>query len=177
MLSVRSYLIEHKGFTERQYRYILSKSKLNQWHIRREEIQNQVVSAKATNIVDKIVRSHELAIRTSNLNLLQINRKLTRFNPSTGRSIDLLNCAKALSISQDSGMAAYGLSVEGLRLILENQDQLKVSPSSHPQVSETEKLNKAVARLEYDDVVDIIKAQRRKRRELAALKQKTEDMP
>ena len=176
-LSVRSFLIEHKGFTARQYRYIIGKAKLNQWHIRREEIQNQVVSAKTNGIVNRIVKSHEQVLKTANLNLLQINNQLTKFNPSTGKSMDLLNYARAMSVIQNTEMIACGISAEGLKTILESRDDINpLNPQ--PTISDDfEKSKKAAARLDYDDIVDLLKERRRKQRELAALTQKTEDKP
>ena len=54
-----------------------------------------------------------------------------------------------------------------------------MKPLNKIGVDENEKITKAVERLDYDDIVDLIKARRRKQRELVATlaKEETEDKP
>lgn len=165
-LSVRGFLIDIKGFSPRQYRHIISKAKLLSWTIRKEEIQNGVASATIGATINLAVKSHEQYYKSSQLNLIQLTKQICKFDTSNGKSEDLLNLTKALSLNQNIAFTSLGLpNGSGIKEILEKLD---CDQSKKNLDIENSSAAAAASKLSYDDIVDLLKERRLKKQKLIA---------
>ena len=176
--SIRHYLTKVKGLTERQYRYLMAKADQNSWLHKRSEIESKVEATYVETYADKVFKSTTSQHKSAQLALYKITSKISKLKTEDSNSIDFYNLTKALAIAQEVSLKALGLSEESLRRMFKDQD---TQVSNLKPINEEKEIAKAVQRLSYDDVVDIIKAKRRKLRELNMANSKTtadeEDTP
>lgn len=166
--SIRNYLIEVKGLTERQYRYILKKAPLKTWATKRQSIEAKTEEAQIETYVERVSKTAENQIRSANLAFLKITNQIAKYDPIKHNSTALLNLSKALREAQDVAFKALGLTEDSMRRVYalneENYQNLKQVNTA----SKVDQINAAAARLDYEDIVDLLKAQsarRKKQRE------------
>lgn len=179
--SIRNFLIKVKGLTERQYRYLMTKADQNSWNRKRREVEIKIQDSHVESYVDKVFRITDAQHKAAQATLLKITNKIIKLDTDKCQSVEILNLTRALATAQEVSFKALGLSDESLRrAFTEKENHIgNLKPVNRISVEENEKINKAVERLDYDDIVDLIKARRRKQRELAAtvVKEETEDKP
>ena len=161
--SIRHYLTKVKGLTERQYRYLMAKADQNSWSTKRKEVESKVEAEYIETYVDKVMKTTESQHKAAQLALLKVTSKMAKLNVELTHSGDYLNLTKSLALAQDVSLKALGLNDESLRRIFKDKDSQieNIKP-----LNDSNEIEKAMQRLSYDDVVDIIKAKRRKLREL-----------
>lgn len=171
------------------------------WREKRKELQDQVTEKIARRYVDKIAELAEGHLKSSNLVHLKSVEFLTKLSIEPARdkagkmimdgkgkpvwrgirSQDILNAAQAIKESQHIMRKALGISDRdefGLQQMLTRLEQKNEVHNTQVNINinaEGRELAEAVKKLSYDDVVDIIKAKRRKAREIEAKKIEGED--
>lgn len=165
--SIRNYLTKVKGLTERQYRYLMTKADQSSWLHRRSEVESKVEATYVETYVEKVFKSTTSQHKSAQLALYKITSKISKLTTEDTNSIEVFNLTKAL-----------GLNDESPRRMLKDQDS---QVSNLRLINHEKEIEKALQRLSYDDVVDIIKAKRRKLRELNTANSKStvddEDTP
>lgn len=177
-LSVRSFLLEVKGLTERQYRYILQKYDLSTWTRQRQTIETKTRAAQIESYVDKATRSLDVQFKAAQLLFMKITNQIATLSLEKQNANLIAKLTIALADAQAINNKALGLTEESIKRIY----AMRESQQGAAQINSAEreaKIANAVQRLDYDDIVDMIKARRRKQRELAATlpKEETEDKP
>lgn len=168
---------------------------------KRTQLQDNVTEKIAKRYVDKIAEMSESHLKSSNLIHLKSVEYLSKLSIEPARdkhgkiltdgkgkpvfrgirSQDLLNAALAVKESQNIMRKALGISDRdefGLAQILNKIEQKNEIHNTQVNITvntEEKEISKAVEKLSYDDVVDIIKAKRRRMRELEAQKAKDEE--
>lgn len=174
--SIRNFLIKVKGLTERQYRYLMTKADQNSWHRKRREVEIKIQDSHVETYVDKVFRITDAQHKAAQATLLKITNKILKLDADKCQSVEILNLTRALATAQEVSFKALGISDESLRRVFaEKENHIGgLKPINPTSVDESEKINRAVERLDYDDIVDLIKARRRKQREIAATLQRVE---
>lgn len=168
----------------------------DEWREKRRALQDGVTEKIAKRYVDKIAEMSESHLKSSNLIHLKSVEFLSKLSIEPARdakgkiildgkgkpvfrgirSQDLVNAAIAVKESQNIMRKALGINDRddfGLQQILNKIEQKNEIHNTQVNITvntEDAKLAKAVERLEYDDIVDLIKARRRKMREIEAKK-------
>lgn len=188
----RSWL-NSQGYSDRAAHAILDLLPSDEWKEKRRSLQDGVTEKIAKRYVDKIAEMSESHLKSSNLIHLKAVEYLSKLSIEPARdakgkiivdgkgkpvfrgirSQDLVNAAVAVKESQAIMRKALGINDRddfGLQQILNKIEQKNEIHNTQINIINTEdsKIAKAVERLDYDDIVDLIKARRRKAREIEA---------
>ncbi len=152
--SLRAFLLDTKGFTERQYRYILDRSPAIEWNIRKEEIQNKVVSETIESFAEQAAQVHRGFITAAELATAVTQRTLAA-KGSHIESGELLNLLKSLAEAQEIYLKAIGAQ-KGHGLLDIYGELLKNRPDKRQKADPVG----SDADLSYEDVMILIEAKR-----------------
>jgi hypothetical protein len=152
--SLRAFLLETKGFSERQYRYILDKSPAIEWNIRKEEIQNKVVSETIDSFAEQAAQVHRGFIASAELATAFTRRALAARSTNI-ESSELLNLLKSLAEAQEIYLKAIGAE-KGHGLLDIYGELLKDRPDKRQKVDPVG----PEADLSYEDIMVLIEAKR-----------------
>lgn len=188
----RQWLIA-QGYSPRAAEMFFEILPQDEWREKRRSLQDGVTEKIAKRYVDKIAEMSESHLKSSNLIHLKAVEYLSKLSIEPARdgkgkiivdgngkpvfrgirSQDLVNAAVAVKESQAIMRKALGINDRddfGLQQILNKIEQKNEIHNTQINIINTEdsKIAKAVERLDYDDIVDLIKARRRKAREIEA---------
>jgi len=166
--SIRNYLIEVKGLTERQYRYVLKKAALDSWILKRTQIETKAQAIHIESYLDKVMKTTDNHLKAANLTLMKITSQIANYNPARQNPSTLLHLTRALAEAQSVAFKALGMDDQTVRRTFTAKEESFKNLKTAEPISEFEKINNAAARLDYDDIVDMLKATRVKRKALIA---------
>ena len=128
-LSIRDFLIEKRGFTDRQYRFILSRAPAEEWKKGREEIQNRMGSQKIDGFLADMRKTQGTHSRASHLALA---RSVGLLAKKELKPTDLLNCIRSVEVAQRIFHTAMGIR-EGYGLQQIDKDLLEHAAQSRAE--------------------------------------------
>lgn len=158
-LSIRDFLIQKRGFTARQYRYIVSLAPANDWRGRCQEIQNDIAAKKIGKYSEDASEIHGQYLAASKLVLARAMALLisdSKAGSRPAKPVDILNCANAIARAQEIFMRAMG--VEKSEGLLQIYEQVSQTVQAKVEVSQQKTaLQKEIeSRLSYDDVMEFV---------------------
>jgi hypothetical protein len=157
-LSVRSFLMEVKGYSKSRYKRIMAHAPAPEWITRREEFQNRVAANTVQKHVDKAAEVHGNYINAANLAFAKTVKRLSNSTPLTSK--ELLDSVTTLEKSINVYRCAMGVPPgQGLLQIWE---QVK-APEAHqaPQENPAHKYT-------YEEIKEMIEIRREQKKKLEA---------
>lgn len=156
--SVRDFLLNVKGYSSRRYRYIMAKAPALQWTTRRQEIQNNVLSARQDSLFRDALEMNNQIYRTAKLSAALTMRDLAEKSENGRLSAkELVDYMRSLETTQTVAMRALGIGPEIERRQPQTQERCSPQDSfgSSPNM-ESDPIDK----LTYDDVITLIEIKR-----------------
>lgn len=196
--------LRNQGYSDTAIRnYFAVLGGADEFRNRRRQLQDQVTEKLSRRYVDKIAEMSEAHLKSSNLIHLKAVEFLTKLTIEPARdkagkiimdgkgkpvfrgirSQDLVNAAMAVKDSQVIMRKALGISDRdefGLQQILQKIEQKQEIHNTQININveadkKEKEIAKAVEKLSYEDIVDLIKAKRRRARELEAKRAEVEE--
>lgn len=192
MLSPQEFLLHEKDYSPKQAHRIFEVSGGEaEWRDERDKLLNGVTETLIKRNIDKIVEMKETHIKLSQLGMAKIAEMMSKMqiepvlneegklmiDPRTKRpvyrgfrSIDLLNCASALSKFQDIQDKAMGVAPDlGMAQIadaIKSHSAVQINVQNNLTIEEApkSKMEQIVEKLEYEDIAELIKERRAMKR-------------
>ncbi|MDZ4661051.1 MAG: hypothetical protein SGJ18_05470 [Pseudomonadota bacterium] len=157
--SVRDFLINVKGFTPRRYRYVMQQAPALQWNTRRQELQNNVLSAKQDALLQDALETNNQIFKTAKLGAALTMRDLS-VKGEKGRlsSKELVDYMRSLETTQTVAMKALGIAPEIERRTAQTSEPCSPIHSCEPP--RDLKSDPLVDQFTYDDVITLIEIKR-----------------
>ncbi len=162
--SIRDFPLSVKGFTPRRYRYIMKQAPALQWNTRRQEIQNNVLSAKQESLFQDALETNNQIFKAAKLAAALTMRDLVeKGEKGTLTSRELVEYMKSLETTQTVPMRALGIAPE-----IERRIPPPVEPCSSPHFGgpSTFKGPDPSEKLSYDDVMTLIEIRRDQKQQM-----------
>ncbi len=155
-LSVRQFLIEKKRFTDRQYRFILSRAPISGWETVATEIKNELSTEKIRQHIDEIVRVLKLSGKVANLMFTRAYKQLqgtgSDLNPS-----ELLALTTAMERSQRIFIKSMGPETYRAATPFAKAEQFSRQPE---QPEPTKQSNGVKVQFTYEETLEMIELKR-----------------
>lgn len=156
--SVRDFLINIKRYSPRQYRYLMFKAPHLEWKTKRQEVQNNVLSAKHDALIRDALETNNQIFNTAKLGVALVVKAIADKN-EIGRltSKELLEYMRTIETTQTIAIRAFGMSPE-----------INTKSSASPGVGQVSKdsdtSTSKVDEMSYEDVMILIDVKREMRR-------------